>query len=483
MAASSGPEAAAPGPAGPVSFGFSRKAERRRVLAAGPCAEPGTVGGDGGGDDTDFLTAVEDRELLSTRPAPPPRQELVIPLLPSHRWRNPEPPRGHAPSPSHAPGADHAPDTGSAPAGDPPDGPGSVEAQAVQELLQEVRQSQEQGDHGPPISIPLRLQEKDVIPQAQPGPQDYEAVPVEAFGLAMLRGMGWKQGEGIGRTFKQVVKPLETKLRPRGLGLGADPQPPPGPPKSGEEPPKSRGAPPRGGEKDTEGGGLVVGATVCILAGPHRDMYGKVEGLDPETARAVVRLLLGGQAVTISQHSLRPGTPPPSSHPSRTPKGQGAEEGPDAGVPPQRGAGKRKEPPQTERTPKQPRGAPPKPPPWLRRDLRVRCIDRGVHGGRYYNCKMVIEDLLSSDTCVCRTDDGRLVEGLREAMLETVIPRGEGDRVMVVLGEHAGRVGRILEREPARSRALVQLEREEAGRVVPLDYDAICHYVGGHEDD
>lgn len=35
------------------------------------------------------------------------------------------------------------------------------------------------------------------------GPQDYEAVPVEAFGLAMLRGMGWSQGEGIGRTFKR----------------------------------------------------------------------------------------------------------------------------------------------------------------------------------------------------------------------------------------------------------------------------------------
>lgn len=101
--------------------------------------------------------------------------------------------------------------------------------------------------------------------------------------------------------------------------------------------------------------------------------------------------------------------------------------------------------------------------------------------------------------------------------METVIPRGEADRVMVVLGEHAGRVsarppamttagrgvsplpgppqisvlcplpppkvGRILEREPARSRALVQLERDEAGRVVPLDYDAVCHYLGGYEDD
>lgn len=32
---------------------------------------------------------------------------------------------------------------------------------------------------------------------------DYDQVPVEAYGLAMLRGMGWKKTEGIGRTFKE----------------------------------------------------------------------------------------------------------------------------------------------------------------------------------------------------------------------------------------------------------------------------------------
>lgn len=32
---------------------------------------------------------------------------------------------------------------------------------------------------------------------------DYDRVPVEAYGMAMLKGMGWKEGVGIGRTFKQ----------------------------------------------------------------------------------------------------------------------------------------------------------------------------------------------------------------------------------------------------------------------------------------
>lgn len=28
--------------------------------------------------------------------------------------------------------------------------------------------------------------------------EDYEKIPVENFGLAMLRGMGWKEGDPIG---------------------------------------------------------------------------------------------------------------------------------------------------------------------------------------------------------------------------------------------------------------------------------------------
>ena len=32
--------------------------------------------------------------------------------------------------------------------------------------------------------------------------KDYEQVPIEQFGLAMLRGMGWKDGEGVGKNKK-----------------------------------------------------------------------------------------------------------------------------------------------------------------------------------------------------------------------------------------------------------------------------------------
>ncbi|GAX84888.1 hypothetical protein CEUSTIGMA_g12309.t1 [Chlamydomonas eustigma] len=48
----------------------------------------------------------------------------------------------------------------------------------------------------------------------------YEEMPVEEFGLAMLRGMGWKEGMGVGRN-RKVAEAIEYLKRPERLGLGA----------------------------------------------------------------------------------------------------------------------------------------------------------------------------------------------------------------------------------------------------------------------
>lgn len=52
---------------------------------------------------------------------------------------------------------------------------------------------------------------------------DYERIPVQHYGMAMLKGMGWKAEEGIGLKNKGVTKLMEVNVRPRGLGLGATP--------------------------------------------------------------------------------------------------------------------------------------------------------------------------------------------------------------------------------------------------------------------
>ncbi|XP_020859803.1 G-patch domain and KOW motifs-containing protein [Phascolarctos cinereus] len=418
----------APGPPAPLSFGFSRTAGRKR-LAEGREGQPE--------EEKDFVRAVEGRELRSVRPPEEAPRELVIPLLR----------RGHGRG--AAPGQAALPEDG-------------VLRQAVEELIEESKRALQPGPGAEAaasaVAIPLLARAGDAAEAPESVGADYEAVPVEAYGLAMLRGMGWRPGEGIGRTFKQVVKPRENPLRPKGLGLGASLAPPAGPPGPSQP----------GGREAEEPVGLAPGRAVQVLAGPHRGRYGKVQGLDPDNARAVVKLAPAGPIATLSEHVLRP---VPAQEYERQARAPGYPEPGRRGAPEKK---RRKQSPAEER----------RAPHWLRRDLRVRFVDRRHREGRYYNTKMTIEDVLSPDTCVCRTDEGRLLEGLREDMLETLIPKEEKARVMVVLGPHRGQVGRLLGRDKEKSRALVQLLQEEAeGTVLQLDYDAVCQYVGPAAED
>jgi len=51
--------------------------------------------------------------------------------------------------------------------------------------------------------------------------EDYARVPVEQFGEALLRGMGWKEGMAASRTRKGPVEPYLPTNRPALLGIGA----------------------------------------------------------------------------------------------------------------------------------------------------------------------------------------------------------------------------------------------------------------------
>jgi hypothetical protein len=55
--------------------------------------------------------------------------------------------------------------------------------------------------------------------------EDYSRVPVEQFGLALLRGMGWKEGTAATRKpGKGLVQPYLPEARPALLGIGAKEQ-------------------------------------------------------------------------------------------------------------------------------------------------------------------------------------------------------------------------------------------------------------------
>lgn len=51
--------------------------------------------------------------------------------------------------------------------------------------------------------------------------EEYAAVPVEDFGAALLRGMGWKEGDVVGKRKDQISKARTVTPRPALLGIGA----------------------------------------------------------------------------------------------------------------------------------------------------------------------------------------------------------------------------------------------------------------------
>ncbi|EMR10952.1 hypothetical protein PNEG_01097 [Pneumocystis murina B123] len=66
------------------------------------------------------------------------------------------------------------------------------------------------------------LYKRDIMYLPDPATlEDYENIPVEEFGNALLRGMGWKEGEGIGKNKQKTEIPNRMIRRTQFLGIGA----------------------------------------------------------------------------------------------------------------------------------------------------------------------------------------------------------------------------------------------------------------------
>ncbi len=85
-------------------------------------------------------------------------------------------------------------------------------------------------DPGAPLIIPQELETEmlqndiDSRPEA-PTLDDYAATPIDQFGMALLRGMGWKEGAGAGKGGRGPQQAAEPKKRAALLGLGAKERP------------------------------------------------------------------------------------------------------------------------------------------------------------------------------------------------------------------------------------------------------------------
>lgn len=171
-----------------------------------------------------------------------------------------------------------------------PVGNESLEQRAAREILEDLQERKSRASEKDSMVVPLKPEDLPLDGGRESTMDDYESVPIEKFGLAMLRGMGWKEDPNAPK--KSDKFPEGPVQRPKGMGLGA------------ERAPKDKSRQLIPPAKDEV---LVMkkGAFVKVLAGKHKETYGTVESLDEENARVVVRFSIGGGQESLNEYLLQ----------------------------------------------------------------------------------------------------------------------------------------------------------------------------------
>lgn len=462
--------------------GFSFKLNKKKEKFAPPVASRSNRD-----ESAEFIIAIDQKKIESTKPKTD-KGPLVIPLIQNNNWRQQAKERKDSMKIKiKKETVEHDDDTVIRQEVRVKEEPGvkkeevlSLEEKAQQELLNEAREFnenfEERNRQASKKVIPLLMMNKvpngfeeddnfDVSARPDnPTMDDYSKVPVEEYGMALLRGMGFKPEEN------KAIEPIEVKIRPKGLGLGAEiPKP------AASGPVLS---------KNAEKLEFKLGAHVLILAQEYKDFYGIVEGFDDDMYRAQVRLAINNLSVHVPIFTLQLVSKEEFKKESKVlnrssyskykkePHSDNEKNG--------RKESQHKSHSSKEKSSKKPSSSSSRQEPSIYTSIhpgiRVRIIDKDYKRGKYYEKKVTIQDVLTPETCNCVTDQGEKLDEVRVGMLETVVPREKGSKVMILKGEYKREIGKLIERDRDEQKVTVQLISDPlvVGR---FDFDDVCEFV------
>jgi G patch domain/KOW motif-containing protein len=331
----------------------------------------------------------------------------------------------------------------------------------------------------------------------------YESMPIEDFGAAMLRGMGWKEGEGVGRNAKSGrADPVEFVPRMGRLGLGADTMDVPGatlkknndkkilkPGESREEKteilvrdPNASRAPGMRNVKSIdeklvkkEELGVKEGKRMYVAKGKHEGLTGRVLKIQKADGKAQFELDSSGEVITLRCSELDEMANAPA--PQGDKKRKSSE---DAG-------NKKSKKPREEEESEGDDDDDDDDAPWLYPSIRVRIISKSFSGGIYYLKKGTIVDIPTPKECTVQIDgdNGRassLISNVRQSYLETCVPKKPGGRVVILTGKLRGRRGKLVQKNKSNDTARIQLSDDFTVHD-DIDLDEIAEYVGEMDED
>ncbi|XP_057331826.1 G-patch domain and KOW motifs-containing protein [Microplitis mediator] len=261
-----------------ISFGFS-KVSRKPVLNNKVEDKP-----------VDYIKCIDDKSIKLINETKVINGPLVIPLLQNKSWRDRILDKVNSSSSSSSSSAEASAETSSTAASattslnikQEPNDEVSLEKQAADEIIKELSKEikVEKKDD---LEIPTA--EADIfVGEKESSLEDYEQIPIEQFGLAMLRGMGWQPDKGIGKN-PRLVTTVVPASRPKGMGLGAD------------KVVKKPAATDKNGEKLK----LEKGCFVKINAGKFVGHHGVLEGFDEDAGRVLVKLSLQNNVESFNE--------------------------------------------------------------------------------------------------------------------------------------------------------------------------------------
>ncbi|CAI6342795.1 unnamed protein product [Macrosiphum euphorbiae] len=167
-------------------------------------------------------------------------------------------------------------------------GASTLEEMAVQAILKgckkrERGEEEEEEEDTKIVEVPLIIDPQEGMEMSTA--EDYESIPIEKFGLAMLRGMGWKPTKGVGKN-SQIIAASLPEIRSKGMGLGAD--------KLIKSVQKTQSS-----EEELK---LKQGSFVQFIIGKLNGQYGQVCGFDELSSRVIVKVSRTGDLENVSEN-------------------------------------------------------------------------------------------------------------------------------------------------------------------------------------
>ncbi|KAK3023132.1 hypothetical protein RJ639_043971 [Escallonia herrerae] len=302
------------------------------------------------------------------------------------------------------------------------------------------------------------------------GFEEFEDMPVEGYGEALLAGYGWCEGKGIGLNTKEDVKVVEYKPRAGREGLGF----------VGDRVPRARSGGSNskrvnGEKREPKNEGFYVGKDVRVMRGREMGLKGRIVDVVDGGNSVVLKLSRDGEGVTkqirdvadlemyveMKELKIKEGVKGKDSSRDRSNR--------ESMVEVSRSKSQRK----LKDREKEGEVA------WLTSQIRVRIISKELKGGRLYLKKAVVVDVVGPTTCDVSMDESREVITVDQESLETALPR-RGGLVLILYGRHKGVYGSLMERDVEKETGVVR--DADTHELLNVRLEQIAEYTGDPAD-